>query len=124
MSNTALRDLKNRRKHLKIKRSPFLNQSHILNAMVVDFCTVEARQPNSAQRKCIKVQILQSKDKRKKTVFVPGCGGIDFIKVHDIVTIQSIGGGSYRAKGDLHGLNYQVIKVNNVSLKEKLLGKK
>jgi ribosomal protein S12 len=40
------------------------------------------------------------------------------------VTIQSIGGAKGRAKGDLSGLNYKVIKVNNVSLREKFLRKK
>jgi small subunit ribosomal protein S12 len=83
---------------------------------------IEAKQPNSARRKCVRVQLC--KHKQKKLVYVPFCGGRTFLKIHDTVTIQSIGGSSGRAKGDLYGLNYKVIKVNGTCLKQKFLRKK
>lgn len=97
--------------------------SHIQNAIVVDFWQFEARQPNSGKRQCVKVQLMQAKDKKRHLAFIPNCGCKQFIKVHDIVTVQSIGGSLYGAKGDMSQLCYKVIKVNGVSLREKFLGK-
>ena len=120
--NSARKLRKIRKKYLKLNKSPFHHTSHIQNAMVLEFRPIGAKQPNSGLRKCVKVQCLQSK--KKKLVFVPGCGAIDMLKVHDIVTIQSIAGRKGGAKGDLTGTNMKVIKVNNVCLKQKLIGKK
>ena len=120
--NCARKLLKIRKKYLKIRKAPFYTTNHIQNAMVLEFRPIGAKQPNSGLRKCIKVQYLKSK--KKKLVFVPGCGAIDLIKVHDIVTIQSLAGRKGGAKGDLSGTNMKVIKVNDVSLKQKLLGRK
>jgi small subunit ribosomal protein S12 len=121
-SNSSRKIRLYRKTHKAKKKSPFLKINHIQNAMVVDHTQIHARQPNSGDRKVLKVQLVQSKAKKLKKVYIPYCGGKEFIKVHDVVTIQSIGGGSYRAKGDLHGLNFQVIKVNGVSLKAKFQG--
>ena len=120
--NCALKLRKNRKIYKKVKKSPFLTNSHIQDALVLETREVEARQPNSAKRKCVKVELKQSK--KKKLVFVPYCGGRTFVRIHDTVTIQSIGGSRGRAKGDLWGLSYKVIKVNGVCLKEKFLRKK
>ena len=121
-SNCALKLLKNRKKYLKTKKGPFKTRPHIAKAIVLDHVEVEAKQPNSALRKCIKTEVIKTKEKR--LAFIPRCGSKAFIKVHDIVTLQSMGGSKSRAKGDLTGMNYQVIKVNNVSLKQKFLRKK
>ena len=120
--NCALKLAKKRKTYKKIKTGPFKLRPHIANAIVLDNVDVEAKQPNSALRKCVKVEII--KTKQKKLVFVPLCGSRSFIKIHDVVTIQSMGGSKSRAKGDLTGMNYKVIKINNVSLKEKYLRKK
>lgn len=123
-SNSALKIRRYRKKHKAKKKSPFLRINHIQNAMVVEHSKISARQPNSGNRYLVKAQLVQSKTKKLRKIYIPYCGGKEFVKVHDVVTVQSIGGGSYRAKGDMHGLNLKVIKVNGVSLKEKFLGKK
>lgn len=120
--NSARKLVKIRKKNLKRRTSPFYHTSHIQNAMVLEFRSIGAKQPNSGQRKCVKVQLVQSK--KKKLVFVPKCGGIDLVKIHDTVTVQSMAGRKGGAKGDLTGVNTQVVKINGVSLRQKLLGKK
>src|SRR3989344_4735421 len=76
---------------------------------------------NSAMRKCVKVQLL--KNGKKITVFVPGNNAIKMIDEHDEVLVESIGGTKGRSKGDLPGIRWQVIKVNDQSLDALLKGK-
>ena len=101
--NCALKLRKIRKKYLKKKTSPFKKYSHIQNGMVVDVGSITARQPNSGKRNYVRVLLNQSK--KKKTCYVPFCGGSSFVKVHDMVTVQSIGGSKGRAKGDMWGFN-------------------
>ncbi|MEO2241358.1 MAG: 30S ribosomal protein S12, partial [Euryarchaeota archaeon] len=42
---------------------------------------------------------------------------------HDEVVIEGIGGPKGRAKGDIPGVRYKVVKVNDVALSELLKGK-
>jgi len=81
----------------------------------------EAAQPNSAMRKCCKVQLT----KNGKTVgaFIPGNLGQKFIDEHDEVLIQRIGGKQGRAKGDIRGIRFEVIQVNDQSLARLVQGK-
>ena len=81
----------------------------------------EAKQPNSAMRKCCKVQLT----KNGKTVgaFIPGNLAQRFIDEHDEVMIERIGGKQGRAKGDIPGVRYQVIKVNDQPLARLVSGK-
>lgn len=83
---------------------------------------VEAKQPNSAVRKCVRVQII--KNGRRLTAFVPGGNAISFIDEHDEVLIEGIGGAEGGAKGDIPGVRHKVIKVNGVSLEELVRGNK
>ena len=53
---------------------------------------VEAKQPNSAIRKCVRVQLI--KNGKQLTAFAPGDGAIGFIDEHDEVMIEGIGGPS------------------------------
>ena len=119
--NCALKLMKIRKRYKKTYHSPFHKVPHIQNALVLQTRKIGAKQPNSGQRKCVKVQLSNQK---KKLSFVPYCGGIEFIKIHDIVTIQSIGGSKCRAKGDMFGLNTKVIKVNDIPLHQLVKGKK
>jgi len=80
----------------------------------------EAKQPNSAVRKCVRVQLI--KNGNGITAFLPGDGAISFIDEHDEVTVAGIGGAQGRSKGDLPGVNYKVEKVNGVALKELVRG--
>ncbi|MEK6875483.1 MAG: 30S ribosomal protein S12 [Nanoarchaeota archaeon] len=74
----------------------------------------EAKQPNSAMRKCCKVQL--TKNGRSITAFIPGNLAQRFIDEHDEVLVQRIGGKQGRSKGDIPGVRYQVIKVNDQPL--------
>ncbi len=103
------------------KKSDPLHASHQANAIVLEKVQLEAKQPNSALRKCIKCQLV--KNSRKITAFVPGDNAIKFINEHDNVIVECIGGAKGRSKGDIPGVRWQVIKVNDQSLKALLSGK-
>jgi small subunit ribosomal protein S12 len=91
-------------------------------AIVLEKVGMEAKQPNSAIRKCVRVQIV--KNGRQVTAFAPGDGAIGFIDEHDEVIIEGIGGAQGGPKGDIPGVRYKVVKVNGVSLKELVKGRK
>jgi len=88
--------------------------------IVLEKVGVEAKQPNSAIRKCVRVQLI--KNGQQVTAFCPGDGAISFIDEHDEVLISGIGGAKGRAMGDIGGVNYKVEKVNGVSLLEMVRG--
>jgi small subunit ribosomal protein S12 len=81
----------------------------------------EAKQPNSAMRKCAKVQL--TKNGRQVTAFIPGNLGQKFIDEHDEVMIQRIGGKQGRSKGDIPGVRFSIIKVNDQPLHRLVTGK-
>jgi len=90
--------------------------------IVIEKVGVESRQPNSAVRKCVRVQLV--KNGKVVTAFVPKDGALNIISEHDEVIIEGIGGPQGRAYGDLPGVRYKVVKVNGVALSEILKGKK
>ena len=111
-----------KRRMLKLKqRSDPLGGAHQARAIVLEKVQKEAKQPNSAMRKCVKTQII--KNGKQVTAFVPGYNAIKLINEHDEVIIESIGGTKGRAKGDIPGIRFQVIKVNDQSLNALLKGK-
>lgn len=81
----------------------------------------EAKQPNSAMRKCCKVQL--TKNGKSVTAFIPGNLAQKFIDEHDEVIIQRIGGKQGRSKGDIPGVRFSVIKVNDQPLHRLVQGK-
>lgn len=81
----------------------------------------EAKQPNSAMRKCCKVQL--TKNGRSVIAFIPGNLAQKFIDEHDEVMIQRIGGKQGRSKGDIPGVRFQVIQVNDQPLARLVSGK-
>jgi small subunit ribosomal protein S12 len=83
---------------------------------------IESKQPNSAIRKCVRVQIV--KNGKQVTAFLPGDGALNFVDEHDEVTLEGIGGSMGRAMGDIPGVRWQVSKVNGVSLNEMVYGRK
>jgi small subunit ribosomal protein S12 len=89
--------------------------------IVLEKLQLEAKQPNSAMRKCVRVQLI--KNGRQVTAFLPGDGATKLVDEHDEVMIESIGGKMGRAKGDIPGVRWQVIKVNDQSLRALLSGK-
>jgi small subunit ribosomal protein S12 len=90
--------------------------------IVIEKVGIEAKQPNSAIRKCVKVQLI--KNGRQVTAFAVGDGAINFIDEHDEVLVEGIGGRMGRSYGDIPGVRFKVIKVNNVSLDELVRGRK
>ena len=82
--------------------------------IVIEKVQLEAKQPNSAMRKCCRVQLI--KNSRQVTAFMPGDGAQKLIDEHDEVLIESIGGCQGKSKGDIPGVRWQVIKVNGQSL--------
>lgn len=89
--------------------------------IVVEKFQIEAKQPNSAMRKCCRVQLV--KNGRQVGAFMPKDGAQKMIDEHDEVIIESIGGRKGRSLGDLSGIRFQVIKVNDQSLDALLKGK-
>jgi len=81
----------------------------------------EAKQPNSAMRKCCKVQLI--KNSKTVTAFIPGNLAQKFIDEHDEVIVERIGGKQGRSKGDIPGVRFQVIKVNDQPLRALWKGK-
>ncbi|MEM0187864.1 MAG: 30S ribosomal protein S12 [Saccharolobus sp.] len=106
---------------LKEKYNP-LGNAPMARGIVLEKVGIESRQPNSAVRKCVRVQLV--KNGRVVTAFVPGDGGVNFIDEHDEVIIAGIGGTLGRSMGDLPGVRYKVIMVNGVSLDALYKGKK
>lgn len=107
-------DYKRRMLNLKEKSDP-LEGSPQGRGIVLEKRVIEAKQPNSALRKCVRVQLI--KNGKQLTAFVPGDGAIDYIDEHDEVLIEGIGGAKSGPKGDIPTVRYQVVKVNGVSLK-------
>ena len=112
---------------LKIKSDPLAGAPQA-RGIVLDKRQLEAKQPNSAMRKCVRVQLI--KNNKQITAFVPGNEAIKFINEHDEVIVEGIGGAMGRSKGDIPGVQWQVIKVNSQSLnelwrkkKEKIIGR-
>lgn len=112
---------KRRALDLKKKSDPLEGTSQA-RGIVLEKVGIEAKQPNSAIRKCVKVQLI--KNGRQITAFAVGNGAINFIDEHDEVMVEGIGGSKGKSYGDLPGVRWKVIKVNNVSLNEMVKGRK
>lgn len=105
---------------LKEKADPLAGASQA-KGIVLEKIQLEAKQPNSAMRKCVRVQL--TKNGKQVTAFVPGDAATKLVDEHDEVVIECIGGKMGRAKGDIPGVRWRVIKINAQSL-EALLGGK
>ena len=107
--------------HLATKwKTPFACASHA-KGIVVEKLAVEAKQPNSAIRKCVRVQL--KKNGKKITAFVPLDGSLNFINDNDEVLVSGFGRSGH-AVGDLPGVRFRIVKVAGVSLYALWLRKK
>lgn len=70
------------------------------------FSGVEAKQPNSAIRKCVRVQLI--KNGKKITAFVPRDGCLNNIEENDEVLVAGFGRKGH-AVGDIPGVRFKVI---------------
>ncbi len=91
-------------------------------AIVLEKVGVEAKQPNSAVRKCVRIQLI--KNGKSVTAFLPRDGAMNFIDEHDEVHVEGMGATQGGAMGDIPGVRYKVFKVNGISLKQLVTGKK
>ncbi|MDI9646222.1 MAG: 30S ribosomal protein S12 [Archaeoglobales archaeon] len=99
-----------------------LEGAPMARGIVLEKIGVEARQPNSAIRKAVRVQLI--KNGRQITAFCPGDGAINYIDEHDEVIVEKIGGRMGRSMGDIPGIRYKVVMVNDTSLRELVRGRK
>lgn len=109
-----------RRSVLKKKSDPLQGASQA-KGIVLEKVQREAKQPNSAMRRCARVQLV--KNGTQITAFIPGTGASKLVDEHDEVIVECIGGKMGRSKGDIPGVRWQVIKVNDQSLNALLHGK-
>src|SRR3989344_5613653 len=72
------------------KRSDPLEGSSQAKGIVLEKIQIEAKQPNSAMRKAVRVQLI--KNGKQVTAFCPGDGASKLIDEHDEVMIECIGG--------------------------------
>ena len=79
------RDYKRRVLQLKKKSDP-LEGAPQAKGIVIEKVGIEAKQPNSAIRKCVKLQLI--KNGRQITAFAPGDGAINYIDEHDEVVVE------------------------------------
>jgi small subunit ribosomal protein S23e len=130
----AARKLKNKRREQRwsrkqykkrhlgtaIKANPFEGASHA-KGIVLEKIGIEAKQPNSAIRKCVRVQLI--KNGKKIACFVPNDGCLNFIDENDEVLVSGFGRKG-RSIGDIPGVRFKVVKVAGVALSALYSGKK
>ena len=107
-------------RRLKEKSDPLEGASQA-EGIVLEKVQLEAKQPNSAMRTCVRIQLI--KNGRQVTAFCPREGATKLIDEHDTVLVECIGGAMGKSKGDLPGVRWQVIKVNDQSLDALLKGR-
>ena len=93
------------------KKADPLGGASQAKGIVLEKVQLEAKQPNSAMRKCVRVQLV--KNGKQITAFLPGDGATKLVDEHDEVMIECIGGKMGRAKGDIPGVRWVVMKVND-----------
>ena len=105
---------------LYVKSDP-LKGANQAKGIVLKKVQKEAKQPNSAMRKCCRIQL--TKNGKHVTAFIPGNLAQRFIDEHDEVLIERIGGKQGKSKGDIPGVRFQVIQVNDQPLARLVQGK-
>ncbi len=105
----------------RTEKKDLLEGAPMGRGIVLQKVGIESKQPNSAIRKCVRVQII--KNGKLATAFLPGDGALNYIDEHDEVTIEGIHGPRSRSMGDIPGVRYKVNAVNGTPLKLLVLGK-
>jgi small subunit ribosomal protein S23e len=95
-----------------IKANP-MGGSTMAKGIVLEKIGIEAKQPNSAIRKCVRVQLI--KNGKKSAAFVPRDGCLNYVDENDEVLIAGFGRSGH-AVGDIPGVRFKVVKVAGVSL--------
>ncbi|KAH8065981.1 hypothetical protein JL722_373 [Aureococcus anophagefferens] len=81
--------------------------------IVLEKIGIEAKQPNSAIRKCVRVQLI--KNGKKIAAFVPRDGCLNYVDENDEVLVAGFGRRGH-AVGDIPGVRFKIAKVAGVSL--------
>jgi small subunit ribosomal protein S12 len=115
------RYFKRRMLMLDIKADP-LEGAPMARGIVLEKVGRESKQPNSAIRKCVRVQLI--KNGKVVTAFLPGDGALNVVDEHDEVVIAGIGGSKGRSMGDIPGVRWKVVTVNGIALQDLVVGKK
>ena len=95
-----------------MKANP-MGGSTMAKGIVLEKIGIEAKQPNSAIRKCVRVQLI--KNGKKIAAFVPRDGCLNYVDENDEVLIAGFGRSGH-AVGDIPGVRFKVVKVAGVSL--------
>ena len=95
-----------------MKANP-MGGSTMAKGIVLEKIGIEAKQPNSAIRKCVRVQLI--KNGKKIAAFVPRDGCLNYVDENDEVLIAGFGRAGH-AVGDIPGVRFKVVKVAGVSL--------
>ena len=106
------RGYKKRVLKLREKSDP-LEGSAQARGIVLEKVGIEAKQPNSAIRKCVRVQLI--KNGKKITAFVPRDGCLNYVDENDEVLIAGFGRSGH-AVGDIPGVRFKVVCVSKTSL--------
>ncbi len=114
-------DYKKKKLNLKAKHDP-LGGSPQAKGIVIQKVALEAKQPNSGLRKCVRVQLI--KNGKQITAFAPHDKAITFIDEHDEVMVEKLRASKRGTLGDLPGVRWKVVKVNGIPLQEMRKGKK
>ena len=93
-------------------KKPMGSASHA-KGIVTEKLAIEAKQPNSAIRKCVRVQL--KKNGKKITAFVPYDGAINYINDNDEVLVSGFGRSGH-AVGDIPGVRFKVVEIKGKSL--------
>ena len=106
-------DLDFRKAHIATRwKKPFGGASHA-KGIVTSKIAVESKQPNSAIRKCVRVQL--TKNNKSITAFCPLDGTLEYINDNDEVLVAGLGRSGH-AVGDLPGVRFKVVGIKGKSL--------
>ena len=97
---------------LKFNKNNILTLIFLLSLSLLS-SGIESKQPNSAVRKCIRVQLTRTS--KKITAFVPNDGCLNFIEINDEVLIAGFGRKGHSV-GDIPGCKFKAVKVSGVAL--------
>jgi small subunit ribosomal protein S12 len=114
-------DYKRKKLNLKKKYDP-MGGAPQARGIVLQKVALEAKQPNSGLRKCVRVQLI--KNGKRITAFAVGDKAINFIDEHDEVLVEKLRSSKRGTLGDLPSVRWKVIKVNGIPLIELRRGKK
>lgn len=120
----AGRNLKKKRQKRRKDKNTVKNRmtSPQAKGIVLQKVALEAKQPNSGLRKCVRVQLI--KNGKQITAFAPRDGAISHIDEHDEVMVEKLRSSKRGTLGDLPAVRWKVIKVAGMPLEEIRRGKK